>query len=129
MIVLPGGKYQNTQLPMGIIGSLDIFPEKMSQLTNDLEHVRMYIDKPLVISKGSFVNHLEKVETILICLQKVELKMNITKSTFSSQQQEYLGYWLTPKGIQPLASKVKAIINSRPVMTLQQVCSILGMVN
>ena len=39
------------------------------------------------------------------------LKINATKSNFAAHELEYLGYWISPDGIQPLASKVEAIKN------------------
>jgi hypothetical protein len=128
-IVLPWGKYEYTRLPMGVAGSPDIFQEKMSKLMGDLEFVRTYLDDLLIISKSSFTDHLKKVETVLQRLAKVGLKVNIEKSTFGTQKLEYLGYWLTPKGIQPLARKIEAILNLKSPTTLRQLRSFLGMVN
>ena len=59
-IVLPWGKYEYKKLPMGLCNSADIFQEKMSELFTGLEYIRAYIDDLLIISKGSFEDHLEK---------------------------------------------------------------------
>ena len=52
-------------LPMGLSNSPDIFQEKMSELMYDLEGVRTYIDDLLVISNGSFDDHLARVDDVL----------------------------------------------------------------
>ena len=37
----------------------------MNELFNDLEYVRAYIDDLLIISNGSFEDHLNKVKVVL----------------------------------------------------------------
>ena len=68
---------------MGLCNSPDIFQEKMSKLMQDLDFVRTYIDDLLVLTKGSYEDHLEKLECVLICLQQAGLKVNAKKSFFA----------------------------------------------
>ena len=42
-------------------------------------------------------------------LETEGLKINMTKSCFAAHELEYLGYWISRDGIQPLAAKVEAI--------------------
>jgi hypothetical protein len=35
------------------------------------------------------------------------MRMNISKSKFFAEQQEYLGYWITRQGVQPTRNKVQ----------------------
>ena len=53
-IILPWGKYSYLRLPMGVVGSPEIFQEKMTGLMTHLEYVKAYIDDLLIISKDSF---------------------------------------------------------------------------
>ena len=64
-IVLPWGKYEYVKLPMGLYNSPDIFQEKMNELFADLEVVKAYIDDLLIITKGSWQDHLDKLEIVL----------------------------------------------------------------
>src|SRR5210317_834879 len=91
-IVLPWGKYEYLRLPMGLCNSPDIFQEKMGELMAGLEFVRAYLDDLLIVSNGSYEDHLEKVEQILAKLQKAGLKVNIHKSKLLQEEVEYLGY-------------------------------------
>ena len=84
---------------MGLCNSLDIFQEKMGKLFFDLEHVRAYIDDLLVITKGSFQDNLTKLEQVFIRLAKAGLKVNASKSSFWAEELQYLGYWISRKGI------------------------------
>jgi len=71
--------------------------------------VQTYIDDLLCLTKGTFSDHLEKVELVLQGLQKAGLKVNVTKSFFARSQLEYLGHWITRTGIKPVYDKVKAV--------------------
>ncbi len=81
-IIFPWGKYSYKKLPMGIVGSPDIFQGKMSELMESLEFVRAYLDNLLCISKLSLEDHLEKLEEVLRQLCNTGLKVNAAKSTF-----------------------------------------------
>ena len=128
-IVLPWGKYEYQRLPMGLCNSPDIFQEKMSQLMMDLEFVRVYIDDLLIITSGSWTDHLDKLEEVLARLEKAGLKVNAKKSFFGKPELEYLGYWITRHGIQPLPKKVQAISNMKPPKSTKEVRSFVGMIN
>ena len=128
-IVLPWGKYEYQRLPMGLCNSPDIFQEKMSNLMCELDYVRTYIDDLLVITTGNWTDHLDKLEQVLIRLQAAGLKCNAKKSFFGKPEVEYLGYWITRKGIQPLPKKVLAISNIKTPTTTKEVRSFVGMIN
>ena len=128
-IVLPWGKYEYLRLPMGLCNSPDIFQEKMGDLVAGLEFARAYIDDLLVISNGSLMDHLDKLEQVLSRLQEAGLKVNSSKSFFAREELEYLGYWITQEGIKPLSKKVEAINNLAAPKTRKQVRSFVGMIN
>jgi Reverse transcriptase (RNA-dependent DNA polymerase) len=94
-LIFPWGKYEMQCLPMGLCNSPDIFQEKMSELMYGLENVRAYIDDLLVISTGTYSEHLTDVEKVLAQLQDAGLKVNAGKSSFAQGELEYLGYWIT----------------------------------
>ena len=52
-IIVLCGKYVYLKLPMGIIGSPDIFQAKIMELMATLEFLQAYIDDLLCITKGS----------------------------------------------------------------------------
>ena len=78
---------------MGLCNSPDIFQEKMSELMEGLEFARTYLDDLLCITKGTFDDHLEKLDLVLARLARAGLKVNANKSAFCQEQLEYLGYW------------------------------------
>ncbi len=128
-IVMPWGKYEYQRLPMGLCNSPDIFQEKMSSLMRGLEFVRTYIDDILCLTCGTWDDHLNKLETVLQRLCDAGLKVNAKKSFFGRPELEYLGYWITRNGIQPIPKKIEAIQKIAPPKTKKQVRSFIGMVN
>ena len=128
-IVFPFGKYEYLRLPMGLCNSPDIFQEHMSDLMHDLEYVRAYIDDVAILTKGTWAEHLEKVDIVLTRLGDAGLKVNGLKSFFGRKEFEYLGYVLTPEGVKPIESKVQKILDIAPPKNIKQLRSFLGMVN
>ena len=127
-IVTPWGKYQYLRLPMGVNVSPDVFQEKMSSLMQDLEYVRTYLDDLLIISNGSFEEHLQQLGRVLQRLRRAGLKINAEKSSFFAPEIEYLGYLLTKDGIKPVQKKIQAVLDLQPPTTLKELRSFLGMV-
>ena len=128
-IVLPWGKFEYQQLPTGLCNSPDIFQEKMSSLFADLEYCRAYIDDLLILSSGDWEQHLSHLDTVFARLQNAGLKINAKKSFFGKQELEYLGYWITRRGIQPIPKKVDAIKNLAPPKNVRELRRFIGLVN
>jgi hypothetical protein len=128
-IILPWGKYEYQKLPMGLSNSPDIFQECMSDLMSGLEFCRVYIDDLLAINKGPWSEHLTQLEQIFNRLQGAGFKVNIEKSFFGKTELEYLGYWVTTKGITPLPKKIDAIRRLAPPKTKKELRRFIGMVN
>ena len=97
------------KLPMGLCNSPDIFQEKMNELFAGFDYVHAYIDDLLIITKGSFEEHLKHLDNVLEKIERAGLKINANKLCFAAHELEYLGYWISRDGIQPFAAKVEAI--------------------
>ena len=119
-IILHWGKYSYLRLHIGMSGSPDIFQEKMSDLMQTLEYVQTYIDDLLIITSGTYDNHIDKLQVVLRGLQKVGLRINAAKSNFFQHKIEYLGYILTQEGIHPQLEKVQAILALREPTSVKE---------
>jgi hypothetical protein len=91
----------------GLCNSPDIFQEHMNEIFSDLEYVHVYIDNLLVMSCATFEEHLQRLELVFSRLSEAGLKINANKSHFAVSEIEYLGYWITRNGIQPVHKKLK----------------------
>jgi hypothetical protein len=113
-LVMPLGKYKMQKLPMGLCNSPNIFQEKVSTLMEGLKFIHAYINDLLVLSKGSFEDHLLKLKLVLQCLQKAGLKVNAKKSFFACPELEYLGYVINHAAVSNPAAR-----RSKQFRTLQ----------
>jgi hypothetical protein len=76
-----------------------------------------------------FCVHLEKLELIFKQLRQAGLKVNAAKSFFAKYELEYLGYWITREGIQPVTKKIEAIQNIAPPQNRRELRKFIGIVN
>ena len=94
-----------------------------------LDFVRTYIDDLLVISNGSYEDHLNKLHEVLRRIKEAGLKVNATKSFFCQKEIEYLGYWITREGIMPVPKKIKAILDIATPKNARELRKFIGMIN
>eukprot|EP00957_Ditylum_brightwellii_P059742 4535551-Ditylum_brightwellii.AAC.1 len=62
----------------------------MNKTFAGFEEVMAYINDLLSITKGTYEEHLEKLDKALKKLEKAGLKVNMNKSFFPQQELEYL---------------------------------------
>ena len=127
--ILPCGKFRYKRLPMGISNAPDIFQSIMSELLGDMDFVRVYIDDILIISDGTFEDHMAKLNQVLTRIETKGFRANVRKCFFARPSLEYLGYWLTRQGVQPQPKKVEAICRISAPRNRRQLRHFLGMVN
>ena len=59
----------------------------------------------LIITKGDWSDHLEKLELTLQNIEDNSLKCNIENLFFGKTDTEYLGFWVNHNGIRPVNKK------------------------
>ena len=114
---------------MGISSAPDIFQSIMDDVLGDLEFVRCYIDDILIISNGTFEDHMEKLDIVLSRVEQAGFRANVRKCFFAEDELEYLGYILTREGVKPQPKKVEAILRLQAPKNVKQLRTFLGMVN
>ena len=114
---------------MGLCNSPNIFQEKMGELMAGLDFARAYLDDLLILSRGSFDEHLDQLEQALTRLAEAGLKINASKSSLCREELEYLGYWITRNGIRPVTKKVDAILRLKTPTKRKELRKFIGMVN
>jgi hypothetical protein len=77
----------------------------MSKLVQDMEYVKTYLDDFLILTNSSFKDHLLKLEMVLARLSTAGRRVNTSKPKCFAEQIEYMGYWITRQGIQPMRNK------------------------
>ena len=64
-IILPWGKYCYNALPIGFVGSRDIFQHTLGSLFLDLPHILVYLDNIIVIRNETFEEHMQQLGEVL----------------------------------------------------------------
>jgi hypothetical protein len=111
------GKYKYKRLPMGIkiAWFLMLFKKSCLSLSKIWNMLRQpyYLDDLLILTNrnNSFKGHILQLEMVLARLSTAGVRVSISKSKYFAEQIEYLGYWITRQGIQPIRNKVEAILN------------------
>jgi hypothetical protein len=100
----------------------------MNELFIGMDEVRAYIDDLLLITSGTYEEHLAKLDQVLLRLREAGPKVNAEKSKFCTGELEYLGYWITRDGIKPLP-EVHAIQKIAEPTNKKQLRGFIGIVN
>ncbi|GBG71831.1 hypothetical protein CBR_g10771 [Chara braunii] len=97
-------------MPFGLTNAPATFQAAM---TTEFQHmldryVLIYLNGILVYSQ-SLDEHVEHLRTVSKRLRQAKYKANCDKCEFARQELEYLGHYVTPQGIRPLADKIEAL--------------------
>ena len=101
----------------------------MSSLTGDLEYVRTYLDDLVITTKSDWQDHLHHPDIIFRRQKGAGLKVNAKKSFIGKDELEYLGYWITRMGIQPISKKMEAIKNIASPKIKREIRQFIGIIN
>ncbi|GBG72389.1 hypothetical protein CBR_g11967 [Chara braunii] len=104
------GHFEWLVMPFGLMNVPATFQAAM---TTEFRHmldqfVLIYLEDILVYSR-SLDEHVEHLRTVLERLGQAKYKANCDKCEFARQELEYLGHYVTPQGIRPLADKIEAL--------------------
>ena len=68
----------------GFSEALGVFQERLNNLMCTLAYVRTYVDDVLVITRGTYKNHLNKVEAVLDCLRLAKRRVKCQEVKLST---------------------------------------------
>ena len=122
------GLYVYNRLPFGVASAPAIFQKLMDTVLQGIAGVTCYIDDILVSSTDE-ESHLRALEEVLSRLEKHGFKLKLEKCEFLLKSIEYLGHVVSKDGIQPVPTKVEAIVNAPTPTNVQQLRLFLGLTN
>ena len=117
-------------MPFRLSNTPAAFQRFINEVLRDLMDVCTvgYLDDILVYS-DSLEDHQNHVQEVLWCLCKAGLYANLKKCKFHTDTVEYLGFILSPKGLQMDPTKVSTIQDWPEPQKVQDVQAFLGFAN
>ena len=128
----PQGLYEFRVMPFGLTNAPSVFQRLMQQVLTGLNpdsgpsFISAYIDDILIFST-TLEQHLEHLRLVLQRSCEVGLKLNPAKCRFVRKEVEYLGHILTPNGLKPNPTLVRAVREFPIPTTVQELRRFLGL--
>ena len=129
-ILTPWGLYEWTVMPQGLCNAVASFQRYMRWVLRKYLGVfcEVYLDDILIYS-NSLEEHKRHVRLILEELRQHGLIASDSKSHLFADRIEFLGHYISSKGIEPDPSKLDKIAKFPTPQSVEDVKSFLGIVN
>ncbi len=128
--ITPTGHYEYRVMPYGLSNSPSIFQNFMNEIFRDMLHrfVLIYIDDILIYSPD-ITEHHRHVTQVLQRLRQHHLFLKAEKCEFHKTTIHFLGYIITPTGVQMDPKKNDAVRSWPRPTTVKELQRFLGFAN
>ena len=126
--VVRSGQYEYMGCPLGLRNMPALCQRNMEVLLSGLNWIccMVFIDD-IIIYSDTWEEHLRHIAAVFSALRSANLKVNLAKCHFVSKSIPYLGFLLTPEGLQENPRKIEAIQNVTSPKTRRKLRGFLGM--
>ncbi|KAI4897624.1 hypothetical protein NFI96_008578 [Prochilodus magdalenae] len=124
------GHYEYLVMSYGLVNAPSVFQAFVNEVLRDMlnKFVVVYLDDILVYS-SNYADHVSHVRQVLRCLLHHRLFVKLEKCEFHKSTLSYLGYILSPQGVQMDDSKIQAVLKWPQPHTVKELQRFLGFAN
>ncbi len=128
--ITPTGHYEYLVMPYGLANSPSVFQGFMNEVFRQFLHqfIIVYIDDILIYSRNQ-AEHRHHVEQVLQKLREHHLYLKLEKCEFHRHIIQFLGYVISPQGVQMDNNKLQAIRDWPIPSTVKELLRFLGFAN
>lgn len=122
------GHYEYVVMPFGLCNAPSTFQATMNSLFRPFirKFVLVFFDDILVYS-SDLQSHLNHLDCVLRTLQQADFRLKASKCIFGQRRIEYLGHFVSRRGVEPDSSKIQAMLHWPPPTTTKALCGFLGL--
>lgn len=124
------GSFEYKVMPFGLTNAPASFQHLMNDIFKDMLDISVivYLDDILIFS-NSDAEHQQHVREVLRRLREHQLFAKPEKCEFHTKRVEFLGFVVTPEGVEMDPAKVAAVVNWPTPTNLKELQSFLGFIN
>ena len=121
------GLYEFNVMPFGLCNAPATFQRFMDATLAGLKwkNLIVYMDD-IIIFSNNFDAHVADLEEVFSRLENANITLNYNKCAFFKERIHYLGYIVSPNGIEPNPDKVRALINKKSPSNIKELRNWLG---
>lgn len=124
----PFGRYRFTRMPFGIKSASEVFQKKNEEAFSGIPGIHIVADD-LIIAAENNQEHDHILTQVLQRAKDRNIVFNLDKLQLRVNEVKYLGTIVTPEGIKPDPSKVRAILEMAAPSDKAGIRRLLGMIN
>ena len=125
-VTTPFGLFEFIGMPFGLKNAEKTFQRFIHEIVQNIKDVFVYSDDVLVAS-SDIESHLETLDLLLTGLNEYGFRVNLTKCKWLQATADFLGFEISPEGIQPLASLIESLIGLEKPKNYKELQRIMGM--
>ena len=124
-----GQLYEFNQLPFGLCNAPATFSRLMDRTLAGLAwNICLYYLDDIIVFSATWAEHIQRLKAVFERLRRANLKLGARKCTLAAREVSFLGYKVTPEGLEPEPRLMEAISKLLPPMNVAEVRSFLGLV-
>ena len=124
-----GQLYEFNQLPFGLCNAPATFSRLMDRTLAGLAwNICLYYLDDIIVFSSTWAEHLERLRAVFERLRRANLKLRARKCHLAAREVSFLGYRVTPEGLEPEPRLMEAISKLPPPINVAEVRSFLGLV-